>query len=101
MQVYLNHNFKGGKTSFRAGTRFLDIKPKTGVYQHARYCNPILPYFSVLSIQSSSTQVQSYYLIRIYVAKSVKFMQVESLLFVQMSCSKMPPQALSRLEIFV
>ena len=30
MQVFLNHNFSGGNTSFRGGKRFLDVKPKAG-----------------------------------------------------------------------
>lgn len=31
MQVYLNHNFAGGKTSFRGGgKKSVDVKPKTG-----------------------------------------------------------------------
>mmetsp|Transcript_45431 Transcript_45431/g.95345 ORF Transcript_45431/g.95345 Transcript_45431/m.95345 type:complete len:729 (+) Transcript_45431:77-2263(+) len=30
MQVFLNHNFSGGMTSFRGGKRFLDVKPKAG-----------------------------------------------------------------------
>lgn len=30
LQVYLNNNFTGGKTSFRGGKRFLDVKPKAG-----------------------------------------------------------------------
>lgn len=30
MQIFLNHNFSGGMTSFKGGNRYLDVKPMTG-----------------------------------------------------------------------
>eukprot|EP00584_Thalassiosira_punctigera_P009261 CAMPEP_0172535438 /NCGR_PEP_ID=MMETSP1067-20121228/7447_1 /TAXON_ID=265564 ORGANISM="Thalassiosira punctigera, Strain Tpunct2005C2" /NCGR_SAMPLE_ID=MMETSP1067 /ASSEMBLY_ACC=CAM_ASM_000444 /LENGTH=754 /DNA_ID=CAMNT_0013320371 /DNA_START=24 /DNA_END=2288 /DNA_ORIENTATION=- len=30
VQVFLNHNFSGGMTSFKGGKRYLDVKPKAG-----------------------------------------------------------------------
>ncbi|KAL3810425.1 hypothetical protein ACHAXA_005633 [Cyclostephanos tholiformis] len=30
VQIYLNHNFKGGSTTFRSGDRYLEVKPRTG-----------------------------------------------------------------------